>query len=100
MLFLQDDARQAGKAEDERLRGETERLQAELRERQEKAVLRHKHAKGKELLKQDYERLLLDLSDLQNADRRRRQAVVADIPVSNFFWVNYTWSCDDFIIRV
>eukprot|EP00057_Strongylocentrotus_purpuratus_P001485 XP_001199325.2 PREDICTED: uncharacterized protein LOC763378 isoform X2 [Strongylocentrotus purpuratus] len=76
----QDDARQAGKEEDERLRGETERLQAELKERQEKAVLRHKHAKGKELLKQDYERLLLDLSDLQNADRRRRQAVVADIP--------------------
>ncbi|XP_054771759.2 uncharacterized protein LOC129279679 [Lytechinus pictus] len=76
----QGNAKLAAKEEDERLKEETEKLQAELRERQEKAVLRHKHAKEKELLKQDYERLLLELSDLQNADRRRRQAVVADIP--------------------
>ncbi|XP_041483407.1 centrosomal protein of 295 kDa-like [Lytechinus variegatus] len=76
----QGNAKLAAKEEGERLKEETEKLQAELRERQEKAVLRHKHAKEKELLKQDYERLLLELSDLQNADRRRRQAVVADIP--------------------
>ncbi|XP_071494680.1 uncharacterized protein [Diadema antillarum] len=76
----QDDARQAAVDEAERMGKEVERVETELRERHEKAALRHRHAKQKELLKQDYQQLLLELSGLQHADRRRRQAVVADIP--------------------
>ncbi|XP_072180066.1 uncharacterized protein [Diadema setosum] len=76
----QDDARQAAEEEAERMGKEVERVEMELRERHEKAALRHRHAKQKELLKQDYQQLLLELSGLQHADRRRRQAVVADIP--------------------
>ncbi|XP_071492736.1 uncharacterized protein [Diadema antillarum] len=78
--YEQDDARQAAEDEAERMGKEVERVETELRERHEKAALRHRHAKQKELLKQDYQQLLLELSGLQHADRRRRQAVVADIP--------------------
>ena len=79
----QTDAKAAAQEEQERIEHleETERVAAH--ERQEKARLRHVHARKKEMLQQDYDAMLLDLSDLRRTDITRRQQGVAKIPVSS-----------------
>ena len=67
--------------EEQRLKEEHQEAVREEKERKEKAILRHKHAHKRELLEQDMGRLMEELGQMEQADRRRRQAVVANIPV-------------------
>ena len=78
----QGDARKAAQEEEDRLKEDKVSAQRENNERKEKAHLRHKHAHKKTLLGQDMDRLMNELDHLEQADRRRRQAIVAKIPVS------------------
>ena len=64
------------------MKEEQQETEREAKERHEKAILRHKHAHKRELLEQDMDRLMDELGQMEQADRRRRQAVVAKIPVS------------------
>ncbi|XP_071956209.1 uncharacterized protein [Antedon mediterranea] len=80
----QSDARVAAVEEIQRSKEEEEERSREIKERHEKAVLRHKYAREKELLRQDYDHLLNELGHLEQMDRRRRQAVVASIPKQVF----------------
>lgn len=88
----QTDAKAAAEVEQKRIDQLEEDERIEAHGRFEKAQLRHKHARKKEVLKQDYNAMLLDLSDLRRSDIARRQQVVAKIPVSNFSW-KYTENC-------
>ncbi|XP_061170812.1 centrosomal protein of 295 kDa-like isoform X1 [Saccostrea echinata] len=80
----QEDARKA--AEEEELR--TKEMDLEMvrlhNDRLSRARVRHNNALEKELLSHDYNQILHDLSDLQRADRDRRQKVVANIPKQVF----------------
>ena len=51
-------------------------------EQQEKALLRHRNALHQEVLRNDFNRLMQDLSDLQRADREKRQKLLHTLPVS------------------
>ena len=73
----------AAQEESRRVKDENEDAAREVKERHEKAHLRHHHARKQELLHQDYNKLMEELGHLEQADRRRRQAIVANIPVSN-----------------
>ncbi|KAK3605765.1 hypothetical protein CHS0354_033968 [Potamilus streckersoni] len=78
------DAKQAALEEEERIQ-ERDRERKRLSQDQlERARVRHNMALEKELLRQDYERIMHDLSDLQRADRDRRQKAVANIPKQVF----------------
>ncbi|XP_056005221.1 microtubule-associated protein futsch-like isoform X7 [Ostrea edulis] len=80
----QEDARVA--AEEEEIR--TKEMDLEkvclYNDRLSRARVRHNNALEKELLSHDYNQILHDLSDLQRADRDRRQKVVANIPKQVF----------------
>ncbi|XP_033118084.1 uncharacterized protein LOC117117767 [Anneissia japonica] len=80
----QFDAREAALAESEKMEEEVEERSKEIKERHEKAVLRHKYAREKELLRQDYDHLMNELGQLEQMDRKRRQAIVATIPKQVF----------------
>ncbi|XP_064615041.1 uncharacterized protein LOC135479190 [Liolophura sinensis] len=81
---LQADARVLAVDEEERIKEEQRKIEQGEQERRERARVRHNLAREKELLKQDYEHMLHDLSDLQRADMYRRQKVVANIPKQVF----------------
>jgi hypothetical protein len=53
-------------------------------ERKEKARLRGKHALEKEILSENYNQMLHDLSLMQKADREKRQKELLNIPVRGF----------------
>ncbi|XP_072033360.1 uncharacterized protein [Amphiura filiformis] len=76
----QGDAKAAAIEEGQRLEEEHRETVRESKERKEKAILRHKHAHKRALLEQDMGRLMEELGQMEQADRRRRQAVVAKIP--------------------
>ncbi|XP_071798998.1 uncharacterized protein [Asterias amurensis] len=78
--YEQEDARLAAQEESRRVKEENEDAAREVKERHEKAHLRHHHARKQELLHQDYNKLMEELGHLEQADRRRRQAIVANIP--------------------
>ncbi|KAL5004668.1 hypothetical protein ScPMuIL_018124 [Solemya velum] len=80
----QGDAKKDAEEEAERMLEKQMELDRLRTEQLERARLRHKHALGKELLKNDYEKMVLELSDMQRADRDRRQKVVANIPKQVF----------------
>ncbi|CAH1780596.1 unnamed protein product, partial [Owenia fusiformis] len=76
----QGDARADAVDEEERIQYRQEEDLRVNTEHVEKARLRHKHALKKVILKQDYENILHDLSDLQREDVHRRQQLVTNIP--------------------
>ncbi|XP_038050313.1 centrosomal protein of 295 kDa-like [Patiria miniata] len=76
----QEDARLAAQEEERRAKEDEMATEREEKERLEKARLRHQHARKQELLHQDYTRLMEELGQMEQADRRRRQAIVANIP--------------------
>uniref|UniRef100_A0A8W8IRD9 Uncharacterized protein n=1 Tax=Magallana gigas TaxID=29159 RepID=A0A8W8IRD9_MAGGI len=80
----QGDARTAAEEEEIRTR-EMDLDKVRLHnDRLSRARVRHNNALEKELLSHDYNQILHDLSDLQRADRERRQKVVASIPKQVF----------------
>lgn len=80
----QGDARTAAEEEEIRTR-EMDLEKVRLHnDRLSRARVRHNNALEKELLSHDYNQILHDLSDLQRADRDRRQKVVASIPKQVF----------------
>ncbi|XP_077987442.1 uncharacterized protein LOC144442044 [Glandiceps talaboti] len=76
----QEDARKAAVEEEERMKEETKGIEQEAKERHEKAILRHKHAKEKVDLEQDFKKLMVELGHMEQIDRRRRQKVLNKIP--------------------
>ncbi|KAL3848084.1 hypothetical protein ACJMK2_018965 [Sinanodonta woodiana] len=78
------DAKQAAIEEEERIKERDRERNRLYHDQLERARVRHNMALEKELLRQDYERIMHDLSDLQRADRDRRQKVVANIPKQVF----------------
>ncbi|XP_022098578.1 uncharacterized protein LOC110983558 isoform X2 [Acanthaster planci] len=76
----QEDARLAAQEEERRAKEDKVETEREEKERQEKACLRHQHARKQELLHQDYNKLMEELGHMEQADRRRRQTIVANIP--------------------
>ncbi|XP_070539383.1 centrosomal protein of 295 kDa-like [Ptychodera flava] len=76
----QGDAKQAAVEEEERMKEETTEMERDAKERHQKAILRHKHAKEKVDLEQDFNQLMVDLGHLEQIDRRRRQKVLNKIP--------------------
>lgn len=82
ILVFQGDAKRAAIDEEGRLKEETRERQQELKERQTKAALRQKHAQEKERMERAKSDLLEELDQMEQADRRRRQLIVSNIPVS------------------
>ncbi|XP_071839217.1 uncharacterized protein [Apostichopus japonicus] len=80
----QGDAKKAAVDEEERLQEETRERQQELKERQTKAALRQKHAQEKERMERAKSDLLEELDQMEQADRRRRQLIVSNIPKQIF----------------
>ncbi|NXI58298.1 CE295 protein, partial [Chloroceryle aenea] len=80
----QPDARLAAAEEGKRLEELHREIERERRERVEKAYLRGSHALKKVHLAQDRERLLKELEQMQNMDRRRRRQIVAQMPPQVF----------------
>ncbi|WAR28283.1 CE295-like protein [Mya arenaria] len=80
----QSNAREAADLEQERIQERALELKRLRQDQLERARLRHNAALEKELLKHDYNNILHDLSDLQRADRERRQKVVQNIPKQVF----------------
>ncbi|XP_060075667.1 centrosomal protein of 295 kDa-like [Ylistrum balloti] len=76
----QEDARLAAEEEEIRMKGQDQDLVRLHHDRLARARVRHNKALEAELLSHDYNNILMDLSDLQRADRERRQRVVANIP--------------------
>jgi hypothetical protein len=75
------DAREAASVEQKR-QSEAEKSAARARnEREEKARLRGKHALEKEVLAENYQEILGELSALQRADWERKQKELGNIPV-------------------
>lgn len=82
ILVFQGDAKRAAIDEEGRLKEETRERQQELKERQTKAALRQKHAQEKERMERAKSDVLEELDQMEQADRRRRQLIVSNIPVS------------------
>ncbi|PFX25843.1 uncharacterized protein LOC111329743 isoform X2 [Stylophora pistillata] len=80
----QEDAREAAKDEEEKIRIIMEEVQRGKAEQTEKARLRHKHALAQLQLEEDHKRLMEELDSLERCDRQRRQEAVARIPVRIF----------------
>eukprot|EP00112_Aurelia_sp_Birch-Aquarium-sp1_P021703 Seg5908.3 transcript_id=Seg5908.3/GoldUCD/mRNA.D3Y31 product="Centrosomal protein of 295 kDa" protein_id=Seg5908.3/GoldUCD/D3Y31 len=78
------DAREAAKGLEERITEARELLEKDLNERNEKAHLRHQHARQQVLLDQSKDRLIVQLEELEYRDRVRRQQVLAKIPKQVF----------------
>ncbi|XP_069104685.1 serine-rich adhesin for platelets-like isoform X2 [Argopecten irradians] len=76
----QEDARIAAEEEAIRMKEQDQDLVRLHHDRLARARVRHNKALEAELLSHDYNNILMDLSDLQRADRERRQKVVANIP--------------------
>lgn len=75
------DARESASREEQRQREAERDARRSKNERLEKARLRGKHALDKELLAENYQEILTELSVLQKADREKRQRELANIPV-------------------
>ncbi|XP_052104935.1 uncharacterized protein LOC127737994 isoform X4 [Mytilus californianus] len=80
----QEDARAAAEEEERRIRERSQELVRLSNDRMARARVRHNNALEKEILSHDYDKMLMDLSDLQRADRERRLHVVANIPKQVF----------------
>ncbi|KAJ8310633.1 hypothetical protein KUTeg_012498 [Tegillarca granosa] len=80
----QENARLAAEEEQEKIELEQLELKRLHNDRMARARVRHQHALQKEMLKHDYDKMMMDLSDLQRSDRDRRQKVVANIPKQVF----------------
>jgi len=80
----QVDARNTARNFEERIKQGRELLEKDLNERNEKANLRHQHARQQVLLDQSKERLLEQLDELEFKDRVRRQQVLSKIPKQVF----------------
>ncbi|KAJ8030839.1 hypothetical protein HOLleu_27371 [Holothuria leucospilota] len=80
----QGDAKQAAREEEKRMKEEMREKKQELEERKTKASLRQRHAQEKEQLEKDLNYLLEELGQMEQADRRRRQLVVSNIPKQIF----------------
>nr|XP_022338141.1 uncharacterized protein LOC111133779 isoform X7 [Crassostrea virginica] len=80
----QGDARVAAEEEELKTRDlDLEKIRLH-NDRLSRARVRHNNALEKEMLSHDYNQILHDLSDLQRADRDRRQKIVANIPKQVF----------------
>jgi hypothetical protein len=79
------DARKEAVNEEARLKQLYDENKMQIQERKEKARLRGKHALEKEILTENYNEMMHDLSLMQKTDREKRQRELLNIPVSFFF---------------
>ncbi|XP_076097382.1 uncharacterized protein LOC143067763 isoform X3 [Mytilus galloprovincialis] len=82
--ITQGDARAAAEEEERRIRERSQELVRLSNDRMARARVRHNNALEKEILSHDCDKMMMDLSDLQRADRERRLHVVANIPKQVF----------------
>ena len=83
-ILAQSDARDAAMEESERIEEKAQELMREKQEQREKARVRHKNAREKEIIRQDYAQMLHDMSDLQRQNQKKRKNAVAQIPKQIF----------------